>query len=446
MAGLVKSQPNSVTTFIIGGAASKSTTSDPSQINAKEIAVFLADGSNTRATESNVTGGSKVKLCYKDNNGDIHWSPEIPASATVRARQYAAATEQIDYVGFNGSTGSITATNDYKYELKVVLRTSITSSIDGKSFPTYMGFYKSDASATQNEIMDGLYLNFRSATSTKRNPDFVKTERIMAATSDNSLGTGTATSATIVFTNGSKRVSGWADVDDATTNDALAVGDYLRIGTAATDPVYKIASIDATNDVLVLDAPFTGTTVTLNDTGLRVIPAADAVSLACGLKLSGVAQDWTLDRYNFENITFETLDPTGKLGVTNSQSSKRGAGTYKEVAEAEFFYVTSDGSMDALKTPPTEFPRSLLASSTIGGYDLWVISWSDASNSGIFSGTFGKTVMVAVPTDRGEAAYAATGATDDIADVLEAYFTSITSIAAAGTALSSNKLEGTITS
>lgn len=198
--------------------------------------------------------------------------------------------------------------------------------------------------------------------------------------------------------------------------------------------------------MLVLDAPYTGATATLNDTGLRRIDETDAASLACGLKLSGVAQDWTLDRYNFENITFETLDPTGKLGVTNSQSSKRGAGTYKEIAEAEFFYVTSDGSMDSLKTPPTEFPRSLLASSTIGGYDLWVISWSDNSNSGIFQGVLSKTVMVAVPTDRGEAAYAATGTTDDIADVLEAYFTSITSIAAAGTALSSNKLEGTITS
>ena len=57
------------------------------------------------------------------------------------------------------------------------------------------------------------------------------------------LGTGVDD---VVFTHGSKYISA-TDIDDATTNDAFVVGDYIRVGTATTDPALgdagKVTSI-----------------------------------------------------------------------------------------------------------------------------------------------------------------------------------------------------------
>lgn len=444
MAGIGKSLPGMNTTLIMGGAAAKTTTSDPSAINTGEIAVFLDNGQNTRATESNVTSATGIIIKYKDNLGNIHTTDSIPASARVRAFQYRAEQEQIDYLGFNGSTGSITLTNEFTYKFNVILRETIESSRDGRGYPNYPAYYVSDASATQVEVAKGLLTSFLSSITPKHNTKFIIAELMMANGSDAAVATGADD---FTFTNGSKVVS-VTDVDNATGGAALVAGAFLRIGTAATDVVYEIASVDATANTLVLTIPYKGATATIADTGLKQISAANAATLACGIKLSGLAQDdWRLDRIAYRKTHFETLDESGKLGVTNSQVASKGAGTYKEIAELELFMASADGSEDSLRTSvPYEYERSKVATEalTVDGYDIWNIHWVSETVPGFVAAKADKHVYVIVPTDRGnDAVYADSGATDDISDVLEAYFTTINAVDTNGAALSSNKLEGT---
>lgn len=449
MSGIVRSNPAMETAFIIGGAAAVTAAGagvTANDLNQKEIGAFLCDGTNLKANETTGAAATKLKLAYKDTNGEIHWSPEIPNTAKVRAARYRAGQEQIDYLGFNGSTGSITVTNEFRYEVKVVLRETLNASYDASSLPTFIGSYKSDASATQAEIMNGLYLNLRSNMSTKRNPTILNIERMMAAGSDAAVATGADN---FTFTNGSKVVS-VTDVDNATGGDALVAGAYLRIGTAATAPVYKIASVDATNNKLVLDAPYNGTTQTIADTGLKQISAANAASLACGLKFTGIAQEWVLDRKIYAKTAWELLEPNGKMTLINSQASNKGVGTYKEVAEMEYYHITDNGSRDKFKLPPNNFVRNLLATDTltVAGYDIWSISWTDSTLPGVTNmANHTKHVYVCVPTDRGNDAVYADGGVgtgdNDLSDILEGFFNSITAYDENGAALSSNKLEGT---
>lgn len=449
MSGIVKSNPAPETTIIIGGAAAVTaagTGVTANNLNQKEVGAFLCDGTNLKANETTGAAATKIKLAYKDTNGEIHWSPVIPSTATVRAFRYRAAQEQIDYLGFNGSTGSITVTDEFRYEVKVVLRETINASYDASSLPTFIGSYKSDTSATQAEIMNGLYLNLRSNMSTLRNPSILNIERMMAAGSDGALGTGVNN---LTFTNGSKVVSCDGDIDDTTGGGAeLVAGSYIRLGTAATDEVYPIASVDTTNNKLVLDAPFNGTTVTLADTAVKQVSAANAASLACGLKFSGIAQEWVLDRKVYGKTSWKLLEPNGKMTLTNTQASKKGYGTYQEVAEFEYFFVAADGSRDKFKMPPNNYIRNLLATDalTIDGYDIWNISWVDSTLPGVTNmANHSKHVIVAIPTDRGnDSVYADSGSgANDLSDILEGFFDTITAYDENGAALSANKLEGT---
>jgi len=448
MAGFATGHPSAVTSFVIGGAAALTAAGqnfDPTTLNNKEIAVLGVEGngSYTKIADGNGANYSEVIIAYKDNNGELHFTPKIPNTAEVRFNSYKAATEQVTHIGWNGTVGSgIPAVDDTIFQIKAVVRTTIVSSIDGQSHPTFEGFYKSDASATEEEIANGLYVSFRGATSKKRNAHYFDVDRVAALDGDEDITTAITT---LTFKKDSKVVQCGGDIDGAGGGEtALTPGSYIRVGILANSSVYKIAVVDTTNNALVLDAPYVGETITLLDDGVAQFTAANAAGLEWGIKVTGVKQPWRLDRKNFEQISFELLG--GVIPVTKVTSANRGSGIYEEVSQLEYFHVASDGSRDHIKEPPNEFPRDLLADSSIGGYDLCTMSWTSESVSGIGKGALRKAVIMVIPTDRTEALYGAT-AGDTVNNVLEEFFSSITSIDANGTLVTDAdaKMSGTIT-
>ena len=130
------------------------------------------------------------------------------------------------------------------------------------------GVYRSDATATGTEIAKGLAENLYN--NVKNEGEYrVKVERVSNGTLL-ALGTGVDS---IVFTNGSKYFT-CTDIDDATANAALAVGDVIVIGTATTSPRYVITAIDTATNIGTIDVPFAGATATVLDTAYRKIAAA----------------------------------------------------------------------------------------------------------------------------------------------------------------------------
>lgn len=371
---------NNIQWLMLGNNTSLADSARAADLNALavgEIGIFSASGAKlTNAS----TAGTRFMVAAENGDSPVVSETIDPADVkSVKKVVCAPAAQQVDVIGYNGTTGSIEVIADNVYMANVNLNQSLVSNHGGQYLKHAV--YKSASSgATQLDIASGLTDSF--IKNFKWEADsIVKAERL----SDEAglpLGTGTATSATIVATNGSKVVTGWADVDDATTNAAIAVGDLLRFGTATTDPVYKVESIDTTNDTLTLDVPYQGATETFDDSGLERIAAAAASASEMGVKITGVAGKFDTGKLHYyPGTSWElTLRDFGTTTLTNSVEQDNGKGTYEQIAELEFFLQGNGGN--TMRTPePLVYTRRAKAESG-KFYNLYEISYTTKEERG----------------------------------------------------------------
>ena len=324
---------------ITGGAGARAG-SYPSALAVGEAAVFSPGGVVVNSTT--VLTHPTFKIGYVSTNGELVLSDSIDPKTikNYKGKIATAATEQVDYIGYNGASGTIEviASNDY------LLRLWFTGDTR-KSFEEALlkyGVYRSDATATGTEIAKGLAENLYN--NVKNEGEYrVKVERVSNGTLL-ALGTGVDS---IVFTNGSKYFT-CTDIDDATANAALAVGDVIVIGTATTSPRYVITAIDTATNIGTIDVPFAGATATVLDTAYRKIAAAGVDALTWGIKITGIAKTWALGKFPYNKVMWETsLEGFGTTPITKSVSAYKGIGTAEQIAEAEWFAQGNEGG-DAL--------------------------------------------------------------------------------------------------
>ena len=268
---------------------------------------------------------------------------------TLTGNKYAIATEQISYVGFNGTAGTLDG-DDASTSYYITLIMNNPNEADRSQPRRIYGQYTTPATGQTNSITtlalaENLVKNF-----SVMKDDKVKIERVNSGT-NTAVPTGAATSATIIFTKGSKTVTGFANVDDATTTAVLAVGELLRIGT--TDDTAAIASINTTTDTLELDTAFQGETVTLNDTGLERVTVANLGTW--GIKLTGVNRSFDVakNRNNYKvRFTVNLSDSFNATGITTSQKAFEGLGMANQVAMDYYEGSGFNGQNDLIGVPP----------------------------------------------------------------------------------------------
>ena len=393
--------------LFIGAAATK-TTGGIGTLNDGEIGLFTPGG--TRLTESNAATEDRF-IIVQARDGNVE-RPNIVSSVInkndiVSAQRlvYAADTQQTTNIGYNGTSGSIVAANSTLYHVRVNMRQTLTSNHGGMYVKH--GFYQSDASATQEEIAQGIALSLINDFS-KEPEDLVLVERLCDE-AGLALGTGVDD---VVFVKGSKYISA-TDIDDATTNAALAVGDYIRIGTGTTDEVYKIVSIDATNDIAELDMPYQGATATIADTGLERIAAAAAAAAEWGVRLTGQQSRFVVGKLHNNLVRWTTtLENFGTTAFTETVATD-GTGTERQIKELEWFVQGNEGDYFRMGEPNL-YPIRSLAS---GNYDLIHITVNQTYKDSIVNGPIRKVYTIALPETAPNYAIAATA--DDITDVLE---------------------------
>ena len=423
-------QQNNVEYLLVGGEGAIDD-SIIKTLNDGEIGAFTPGG--LRITQSAVAGVAVAAALNQDfflalgGTSPLQRTPVIKGGTikNIKAKAYTTATTQVDYIGFNGTSGSIEAIDNNLYMTQVYIEELLTSSTDGRYIKHFQ--YESDSSATQAEVANGLFksavFNFkREAKNTSGDAPLVF-EMMMAAGSDAALGTGVDD---VVFVKGSATISA-TDIDDATTNSALAVGDYLRVGTAATDEVYKITAINATANTATLDVPYQGASQTLADTALKVIPAASAASVACGVKLSAAAKDhkvgkefYGVNRYNFN------LKDAGTTTITNSVAATEGTGEVNSVKDLEWFTKGNEGEYFRMGEP-TIYSYTSEVNTAVAGYDFLSIVAQGSDLVGFQNNESPMTITLA--TDETAADFMTTANTG-LRDVLETI--AGTSIIAAG--------------
>lgn len=363
--------------LIVGSATSAAgETTLPTFETSGSVGEVIAVESDGTATAS---GSKKFMVVGINADGTLNTSEIIPVSGVTKARvqAYSAAAQQLDYIGYNGTSGSIDEIASNLYQ--IVLEFKNFGSVSPESLYRKVASYKSTATASsysQEAVAAGLVKSL--VWNFEREPYKRIEAQMICSEAGDALGTGTATSATVKATYGSKVVTGWADVDDATTNAALAAGNYLRFGTAVTDPIYLIDSIDTTNDTLTLAWAYQGDTALFNDTGLEQVTAADAAAANCGIKIQGIAPQYTVGKDEFEVTRFDTrASGFTSTTVTNSTAATLGVGEGKRVKDIEFQCVGNFGEIYRMGEPHI-LDHTFEASAT-GKYDILTIDYEVAT-------------------------------------------------------------------
>ncbi len=284
----------------------------------------------------------------------------------------STATQQISYIGYNGTNLAIDLLNSNNYEVRLQLQEGDRQGFGQR--PNISGTFKSDLTATQAEIAAGLHLGL--AGSMNLSPQApVRVERVVQAASV------TDSENIITFSNGSNRALVTTQAE-WTGNIAMAAGDVIRVGTSAsgavsTDPAYILTSVSGLN--LTLDVPFQGASL--------AVPATDVALVNTptnwGLKFTGIARTFVVGKAGHLNNIVRFLvgvDNFGTTTVTYNTTSAEGSGTYEQISELEWFLQSNEGN---------EYRRDFMhttarADSESGeAYDILQIGYTDDAEAGL---------------------------------------------------------------
>ena len=341
---------------------------------------------------------------------------------TYKGKTDAAGAEQITYIGYNGTSGSIEAANSKLYVVRLSLEEQ-----DVTGFGQTMIInspYHSDADATQVEVANGVALALqRSLVRQSVRP--IKPELLSSA----------AWYATAGFRYAAVTIAGQPYVTCGTdttyntgTNTAVAVGDFIRLAAtgatataAVTDGIYKITELTSST-VLKVDRPIEiGATYNAYIGGACVLSAAKVAAANLGIKLTGIARTMSLGKYRYSKVSFKVgLDSSTSFGdttVTYDTAMSLGSGTYNQIAELEWDLLGNQGDPNR-----ADFLWSAhKADATVGKtYDTLALAYyGDHSTSGI-GGTPRRMKQLLVAFETG---FLTTEPPDVVIDVMDAYTT-----------------------
>ena len=187
---------------------------------------------------------------------------------------------------------------------------------------------------------------------------------------------------------------------------------------AVTSPLYKIASIDATNDTLTLDAPYVGATQTLNDTGLEQITATEVEAAAVGVKLTGRSRTWDSSREpSVVRFTTAIKDMGSLTEITKSQLPSDGTGTYAQVATIEKFAQGNEGPLYP-SNPNGPLLREFRTDAVAGtSYDIVTLDLKSKPDGAFTEPVLHKSLVIALPA--GFSGTSLTGAASSLLNVLD---------------------------
>lgn len=392
-------------TIFVGGAARKSTgnvrDSITSPLALGEIGLFKLDG--TRLTEANAAAmavGEEFEIHLRPSNSAVTRviSKPIKKGSIVKAtrKAYTAETEQIDYIGYQGSgSDSIQAINLNEYLVTIRLDQNIHSNHGGVY--EKQADYTSDSNATGAEVASGIAAQL--IREFWNEPDqIMKVERLM-----NNAGTALTETYSPSYKNKYVAVS---------AAPTVVVGDTIRFGTATTDPCYLVASVDTTNNVITLDVPYQGTTASA--VSCEVILAAATATAFWGIKLTGVSQPFDLAKIHNKKTAWRTsIYNFGTTVLTESVKASLGHGTERSMRELEWFTQGNDGELYRVREPFIFSPRALVS----GNYNQIHLQVQESYTQGLMYGPIEMVYTLALPETAPN--YAVTGTADDITDVLE---------------------------
>ena len=219
-------------------------------------------------------------------------------------------------------------------------------------------------SPTQYDIATAIAKDISNSYDFERNSD--NAFALVDITSDEAgLPLGTAVG-TVSGTKGTNYIVA-ANIDDATTNAALSVGDGFRLGTAVTDPVYRVIAIDTTANTATLDRNL-NEAVSGADTAFERIASAALLASEISFVVTGVDE-----LVHFDTAVSEDL---GDAVIAHTADWKMGSGAAFQIAAMEDECAVFDGFTTGNEAFASDYGMPDLYvndSSTTDQYALYVI-------------------------------------------------------------------------
>lgn len=280
---------------------------------------------------------------------------------SFKGKAYAAPAEQISYLGYNTSSGTIAVSNSTEYVLRVILKDEMRVMPHRQTARKYN--YVTDSTATEVELITGLLKQAAKDTSNT----YVKIEMVT-----NGTATVLGGASTLAVTYGSKTAIA------SSGSHGLVAGDLVRLGgTTAGFPVYEVASVASTT--ITFEYAYQGATATIaNANALEM-----SLITAYGIKLTGKAITANgLDYYQKVSFDCNLAPINGTIGdeATHTVATKMsyGSGYYQQVRDMEY---KAQGYLGV--TNRTSFPSddlqypNLFRYSSSNNYHLIVIEHFD---------------------------------------------------------------------
>lgn len=412
--------------ILVGGAATKTTAAFASSMNVNEIGVFTPGG--TRYTEATADAGDEFVLALKTSDGYIITSEKLNKSKVTRVTRKVAVADanQLSYVGYNGTSGSIVAANDNFYRIRVAFKEPYGNNPHGTTYIKH-AIYQSDSSANQAEIAIKLAKSGNDNMSREPKNSSGDAAILYKAICNTALDTAYDITNTVTVVKGSNKISVATNLTYNTAAGTLAVGDFIRMADSDTTPtlssnVYRVTAIDSL--VVTLDRPYTGASGTLTDAAdsTQVIPSATGIAADWGVTITANDLDFLVSANGggsmrkYQKVIFNVgLDGFDTTAQGTTTAANLGAGQYEQIAELESFLRGNNGEQNRIGQPNL-FQWTLQATSANGPYDVIEIEFTDKVNSlNIIEKT--KKLTLAIPNSTPN--YAVSGTADDITDVLE---------------------------
>ena len=338
----------------------------------------------------------------------------------------AAGTEQISYIGYNGTSGAIEVANSKLYVIRLGLKEKDQTG-QGQEW-IINAPYKSTASATEDAIANGLALSLANAV----NRQTVKPMKVELIANTAHAATG-AFDNTCTVVNGEKLVTVGTN-KQYDTGTELAVGDYVRFsaapavtGSLVSDGIYKVVELVSTTQFAV-DRPIEASSqaYTAALVGATVLNAAKIAAADLGLRLTGIARAFDPGKFRYSKVDFhiglDSSESFGDTGITLSQAMSLGSGTYEQIAEREWELEGNRGSVyEGDFMQPTRKADAVSTST----YDQIGITYFGDHSVGAVGATprRNKQLLLALATG-----FSDNEAPDIVVDVLDAYSTQTSGI------------------
>jgi hypothetical protein len=349
------SKNNIKSVFIVPdqAASTAGTKITPGSLGAGFIAVCGLN--NEILTAAEAAAANTIKI-IKDRGANLPLQQvriSLSEVKTLNGITGAAATEQVDFIGYNGSnTNTIQEISNNFYTVK--LEHVPNAFAYGKRPANYKyGTYQSGIAATKQQIANGLVASLVQNFTPNRTIDWRVFSELMTNGTRSAAGTGAGT---LTFTKYSKTVV--PTLAPATVN--CTPGTYISIAVGTTTPVYRVAARNSTTGVLTLEVAYNGETVsgTAAGTALTAITVSDAgLATSWGIKITGIKQQYDVNRWRqYDKVRFNTFlegfPPVASPTAVTSTAAFDGIGVYEQAANDEYISWGDEGQIFVDQVPP----------------------------------------------------------------------------------------------